>query len=284
MGIELEFIQAPTLRLSGLVGVLFACFAATFVGPYTYHLYHVVVAYSGSHVPYSTIQELSSFDFKTFTHYVLLLLAPAAFFAVGWQRKVDLFKLSMLIVTSVVAFRTQRDAWFLGITAATFIADLGAEGTEGTEQNGPVLKLPEFAAVGGFLAIMLYLVVGNTGFNTRDLDRAISREYPVDAVNFVRQSSFPGPLYNNLDWGGFLIWYMPQYPVAVDGRNDLYGDKLDLLTYNSSQGDGYTSDPYLNEAGLVLLPTKLPLAKLLTIDSRFRLAYQDQIAVLFVRN
>lgn len=284
VGIEPEFIQAPTLRLSGLVGVLFACFAATFVGPYTYHLYHVVVAYSGSHVPYSTIQELSSFDFKTFTHYVLLLLAPAAFFAVGWQRKVDLFKLSMLIVTSVVAFRTQRDAWFLGITAATFIADLGAEGTEGTEQNGPVLKLPEFAAVGGFLAIMLYLVVGNTGFNTRDLDRAISREYPVDAVNFVRQSSFPGPLYNNLDWGGFLIWYMPQYPVAVDGRNDLYGDKLDLLTYNSSQGDGYASDPYLNEAGLVLLPTKLPLAKLLTIDSRFRLAYQDKIAVLFVRN
>jgi hypothetical protein len=138
--------------------------------------------------------------------------------------------------------------------------------------------------VGVFLAIMLYLVAGNTGFNTRDLDRAISREYPVNAINFVRQNSFPGPLYNNLDWGGFLIWYMPQYPVAVDGRNDLYGDKLDQLTYNSSEGEGYTSDPYLNEAGLVLLPKKLPLAKLLTIDSRFRLVYQDPIAMVFARN
>ena len=286
IGIEPEFVQAPTLPLSGLIGVLFACFAATFFGPYTYHLYHVVAAYSGSHVPYSTIQELSSFNFKTFTHYVLLLLAPAAYFAVGWRKKLDPFKLALLIVTSVIAFRTQRDAWFLGITAAAFIADLGTGESAGAEESAPApaLKLPEFAAVGVFLAIMLYLVAGNTGFNTRDLDRAISREYPVNAINFVRQNSFPGPLYNNLDWGGFLIWYMPQYPVAVDGRNDLYGDELDQLTYNSSEGEGYTSDPYLNEAGLVLLPKKLPLAKLLTIDSRFRLVYQDPIAMVFARN
>jgi len=105
----------------------------------------------------------------------------------------------------------------------------------------------------------------------------------VDAVNFVRQNSFAGPLYNNLDWGGFLIWYMPQYPVTVDGRNDLYGDELDMVIYNSSQGESYRSDPYLNEARLVLLSSKLPLASLLTIDSRFRLVYTDGISVVFVR-
>jgi hypothetical protein len=76
---------------------------------------------------------------------------------------------------------------------------------------------------------------------------------------------------------------MPQYPVVVDGRNDLYGDELDALTYNSTIGSSYTSDPYLNESGVVLLPKKLPLANLLTIDSRFRLIYQDQVAVVFVR-
>ena len=287
IGIEPDFIQAPTLPLSGPVGVLFACFAATFIGPYTYHLYRVVAAYSNSHVPYFMIQELSAFNFKFFTHYVLLLLTTAAFFAVGWPRKLDLFKLSLLIVASVVAFRTQRDAWFLGICAATYIADIAGlsigKGALGESVPTPVLKLPELAGLGAFLAIMLWLTARNIGFTTRDLDRAISREYPVDAANFVRQNSLPGPLYNNLDWGGFLIWYMPQYPVTVDGRNDVYGDELDLLTYKSSQGDSYTSDPYLNEAGFVLLPSKLPLAKLLTIDTRFRLAYQDPIAEVFVR-
>jgi len=108
--------------------------------------------------------------------------------------------------------------------------------------------------------------------------------YPVNALNFVRQNSFPGPLYNHLDWGGFLIWYLPQYPVSIDGRNDLYGDEMDLRTFNSAQGETYTADPYLNEAGLVVLPKKLPLTILLTIDSRFRVVYEDQLTVVFARN
>ena len=284
VGIELDFIRAPTLPLSGLIGVLSTCFAATFIGPYTYHLYHVVGAYSNSHVPYYMIQELAAFHFKTFTHYVLLLLTAGAFFAVGWPRKLDLFKLSLLIVASVVAFRTQRDAWFVSICAAAFIADLCAGAGAGERPPAPVLNLPELAGVGAFLAIMLWLTARNIGFTTRELDRDISRGYPVNALNFVRQNSFPGPIYNHLDWGGFLIWYLPQYRVAIDGRNDLYGDELDRVMYDSSRGESYTSDPYLNEAGLVVLPAKLPLASLLTIDSRFRLVYQDQVAFVFARN
>jgi hypothetical protein len=92
----------------------------------------------------------------------------------------------------------------------------------------------------------------------------------------------PGPLYNNLNWGGFLMWYLPELPVAVDGRNDLYGDELDQLFYNSeSASASYATDPYLDEAGVVVLDSQLPLAKVLTIDPRFRLVYQDQIATVF---
>ncbi|MGH9641428.1 MAG: hypothetical protein ACRD3Q_03295, partial [Terriglobales bacterium] len=214
-----------------------------------------------------------------------LLLTAGAFFAVGWQKKLDLFKLALLVVASVVAFRTARDAWFVSICAAAFIADLSRPDLSRQENPAaPMLKLPELAGVLGFTAVMMILIAQNTAFNTRDLDRAISRGYPVNAANFVRKNSFQGHLYNHLDWGGFLIWYLPQYPVSIDGRNDLYGDEMDLLTYNSSKGESYTSDPYLNEAGLVILPKKLPLAMLLNVDSRFRKVYEDPLAVVFVRN
>ena len=80
------------------------------------------------------------------------------------------------------------------------------------------------------------------------------------------------------------MWYMPDYPVAIDGRNDLYGDQLDKLFYASQSADSrYTTDPYLNEAGVVLLGADLPLAKILTADSRFQLIYQDPLAVVFAR-
>jgi hypothetical protein len=279
-GFELRFAQPPSLALSKLSGIFAACFLATFIGPYSYHLYQVVAAYSNSHVPYFMIIELAAFDFKFFTHYLLLLLTAAAFFVVGWRNKLDLFKLSLLIIASVIAFRTQRDAWFLAIAAAAFIADY----LPGEEAARPVLKVPEMAATAAMVAILMFLAAGNIGFSTRELDRAISYEYPVNAANFLRMNPVPGPLYNTLDWGGFLIWYLPQYPVVVDGRNDLYGDELDLRTYNSSQGESYTSDPYLNEAGVVLLPRKGPLANLLGADTRFHILYQDQLAVVFVRD
>jgi hypothetical protein len=80
------------------------------------------------------------------------------------------------------------------------------------------------------------------------------------------------------------MWYLPELPVAVDGRNDLYGDELDPVFYYSEAAyPSYKADPYLNEAGLVLLESKLPLAQVLTTDPRFRLVYRDEIATVFAR-
>jgi len=71
--------------------------------------------------------------------------------------------------------------------------------------------------------------------------------------------------------------------VAIDGRNDLYGDDLDRLFFDSENGrESYSTDPYLNEAGVVLLERSLPLAQILTTDPRFTLIYQDQLAAVFV--
>jgi len=277
---DLRFLEPPSLPLIPLLGILAACFGATFVGPYSYHVYSVVATYSRSQVPYFMIQELAAFDFNQFTHYVLLLLACTAFFVLGGRRKLSAFKLSLLVVASAIAFRTQRDAWFLGIAATIVIADYRSA----EEASVPALRAPELAGVCAMVTLFVFLVASNTGFNTRNLDRTISRQYPVNAVNFLRQNPVSGPLYNTLDWGGFLIWYMPQYPVAIDGRNDLYGDELDLRLFKSEQGDSYTSDPYLNEAGVLLLPKNGPLAKLLIADTHFRIAYQDQLSVVYVRN
>ena len=128
------------------------------------------------------------------------------------------------------------------------------------------------------------LFARNTDFNQRGLDRVVSSMYPVNALNYLRQHPALGPLYNTLDWGGFLTWYMPDYPVAIDGRNDLYGDDLDRLFYATEAGrESWTSDPYLNEAGVVVLQKNVPLVGLLMTDPRFSLVYQDQLAAVFVK-
>ena len=134
------------------------------------------------------------------------------------------------------------------------------------------------------MIVILAFVAPALNFTTRGLDRTISVDYPVNAINFLRRTSFSGPLYNNLNWGGFLMWYLPELPVAIDGRNDLYGDELDELFYHSQSAfPSYKTDPYLDEAGLVVLESELPLAKILTIDPRFKLVYRDEVATVYAR-
>jgi hypothetical protein len=276
-----DLLREPSLPLGKTLIVLGCSIAATCIGPYTFHVYDAVFGYAGSKVIYSMITEMQALSFAGPSHFVELLLAAAAFFAVGWQKKIDPFKLALLVAASIFGFRMTRDAWFLCITAAGVIAD----SLRLPDEPDQSLRLPEFASVAVAVALLLVLVARNTEFDQRGLDRAISGQFPVDAVNFLRKHPVGGPLYNSFDWGGFLSFYMPDYPVAIDGRTDLYGDGLDAQFYAVEGADpSYATDPYLNESGLVILQNKVPLAKLLPSDRRFRVVYHDDLTTVLARN
>lgn len=275
-----EYLSPPTLPLGPVVAVFAGCILATFISPYSYHLYEIVYGFAGAKLPYKMIRELQPITFQVPSHYLQVLLTGAAFFALGRRKKVDLFKFGLLLVTTVVGYRTMRDAWFVCIAAAACIADFPAEETaqDRAETWFECLGLVVFLVVAGLL------FARNTDFNRAGLDAKISSVFPVDAVNHLRKHPQPGPMYNAFDWGGFLIWYMPDYPVAIDGRTDLYGDEIGGRFFETGSGaDAYLTDPYLNESGVVLLQRDMPLAALLQGDQRFHKIYEDRLAVVFVR-
>jgi len=280
LGIRTDFLTSPTLPAGGLALVFGACVVATLIGPYSCHLYAVVAEYSRAKVPYSAIMELQPLSFRILGNYVELLIAAAAFYAVGWQKKIDPFKLALLVAASVVAFRTMRDAWFLCIPAAACLADAPVDDSR---RDSPE-TLFGFAGVFVIAALAMLLFARDADFTRRGLDQAITSTFPVKASNFLRRYPQPGPLYNTFDWGGFLMWYLPQYPVAIDGRNDLYGDELDERFFRTQSGDlSYKGDPWLNESGVILLRRTDGLAVSLSLDSNFRKIYEDELASVFVR-
>jgi len=277
-----ERLLAPVLPLKSLLLVFALCAAATLVGPNFYKPYLVVLSYSKAKFTYSVISELQPLSFRGYSHFAELFIVAAGFYAVGWRKKLDLFRLTLLTFACVVAFRTMRDAWFLCFSAAACIADYTEELLSAEPSTRHSWR--SYAIVTAAVVLILLIAAPATDFTMRSIDRSISADYPVNALNFLRRNPVPGPLYNNLTWGGFLMWYLPELPVAVDGRNDLYGDDLDKLFYESESGfPSYATDPYLDQAGVVILDSKLPLAKLLTIDSRFSLVYHDDIATVFAR-
>jgi len=276
-----DFLLKPTLPLRPLFALLAACLLASCIGPYSFHLYQVVFGYATSKIIYEKITEFQALSFKFINQYIELMLPAAAFFVVGWQKRVDPFKLALLILGSIFAFRTWRDAWFICIPAAAVIADFRPPKGKRDES----IRALEWGGIAAAGVLLLLLAVRNTDFNPRGLDRTISEKFPVSAVNFLRRNPVGGPLYNSFDWGGFLIFYMPEYPVSIDGRTDLYGDAMNEQYFATQEAEpSYATDPYLNEAGVVIFQNKFRLAHVLLTDRRFRVVYNDDLAIVLARN
>jgi len=186
----------------------------------------------------------------------------------------------LLVIASVVAFRAIRDSWFICIPAAACIADEYAERSRKRYAGETAAEIVGLTIV---IVLSLLLAIRNTDFTERGLAQAVGSQFPVAAVNYLREHPQRGPLYNPLDWGGFLIWSTPEYPVAIDGRYDVYGEDLSWHFFRVQvEPKSHLPDPYLDNAGVVLLQKDSPLASYLTSDSRFARIYQDQIAVIFV--
>jgi hypothetical protein len=279
IGWSLLWVPPGRLPLMPLVLMSAGCFLIPFISPYSYHLYEIVYGYARAKVPYQMILEMQPVTFQVPSHYLQVLLTAAAFFAVARRKPIDPFKTTMLALATFVGFRMMRDSWFLCIVAAACLSDIPAE----EEAREPGESWYEWSGLAAFLLAAGLLFAGDTHFNRAGLDARISSIFPVNAANYLRKNPQPGSLYNSIDWGGFLIWYMPDHPVSIDGRTDLYGDEILARFFATGGGNDYVNDPYLNEAGIVLLERRMPLATMLQGDGRFQKVYEDQLAIVFVR-
>jgi len=50
--------------------------------------------------------------------------------------------------------------------------------------------------------------------------------YPQQAVTALAAMPPSERMFNSYNWGGYIIWRLPDHPVFIDGRADLYGDPL----------------------------------------------------------
>ena len=269
-----------------LWAIFAACLAGTMVNPYTVGLYRVIFDYTRSTFAYTVILEFQSLNFREIPHYIQLLLVAGAFFALG-RRKIDAYKLALLIIASMVGFRSVRDSWFVCITAAAIIAS-SVRKSEAQEAHAvaPALGLSalQLGRILAGAAVVISLSALDNHFGERALFQTVHEAYPVEAVAFIQEHHFSGPLYNNFNWGGFLIGNLPDYPVAIDGRTDLYGEDSLRQAYSTLMALRWSEDQALNRANLVLLPSTVPLSRVLERSPQFRLVYSDRIAMVFVRN
>jgi hypothetical protein len=265
-----------------LVLLTAACAAATLINPYTYRIYMVVWEYVTQPGPFDYVEELKPLQFRDVPDWAMLALAAAAVFALGRQRRPDTFSGLFLIAAAVLTFRCRRDVWVLTLAALAVLAPTWRVTQAGTVRPRGGWRLA--LGVAGVLAAIAVGVAALRGYSEDRLRAGVAARFPLQSAALVVDCGYSGPLFNDFNWGGFLIWSLPQLPVVVDGRTNLHGDAHILRVGGTWNGwPGWQDDPDLAVANVVVANVDTLLASHLLTDQRFRLVHEDAVARVFVR-
>lgn len=260
--------------------VAIATLLATLLSPYTWRLPALVWHSLGNSPADRYFRELHSMRFRQPQDYLLMLLVMTAFFALGRRRSRDLFLISLLAVSAVISFRIMRDNWFVVVVSIAVIGSALYTKQAGAEHSGSWhLSRAEKLWTAALVLVVIFANEPKGLFLLR-----ISKIFPVRAAEYIRQNHLPQPLFNVYEWGGFLTWYLPEYPVVIDGRVDLYGDEFNIAYFKLMQAEvPLESDPGFARAQTILLEANSPMAQALSTLPGFRVAYQDEQSVVLVR-
>ena len=118
------------------------------------------------------------------------------------------------------------------------------------------------------------------------LEEKAAKTYPHGAVEYLRRHPQPGPMLNELTWGGYLPYMLgPQQRVFLDGRLDFYqyrGVFPDYLHITRLERDApRLLQKYNIQASLTT--RTIPLVTFLEASPDWKKAYEDEVSILFVR-
>lgn len=276
--------QIKTGLRAGWIAVIFAATAlSTLLNPFGWKVYSVVFDYTSrlaaNASALNTVTELQANPFRDFGNFCVLFLTLGAAAALARQRRFRFFEFGLLAFAAVESFRSQRDVWLVVISAVAILAACIPD-----RENAAVTRprrVPLLLATPAAALIVLAMLRGSN-LDKPAINQEVATIVPVHAVEAIQAHGYTGPLYNDYNWGGYLMWAL-HMPVSMDGRASFYGDaaiERSMQTWGGAPD--WSSDPALKAAGIVIGPVKSPLVQLLRTDQRFRMVYEDKLAAVFL--
>jgi hypothetical protein len=204
----------------------------------------------------------------------LLLSIPAAFLLS--RRPINPSQIMLLVFSAAAALHSVRHIPIFTFVALPLLHHLLPKWSRDSATSGtrsgifkPALNLALVLAFSGFVGLRLVTLV-------RQQTNAETEKYPFRAAEFIASHGISGPIFNSYDWGGYLIWKVPEYRVFVDGRADLYGDSF-LESYAETYGvtDNWKAALELWHIQAVVVPTNCPLSVALRETGSWVAVYAD---------
>jgi hypothetical protein len=270
--------RARQVLYSPMAALFAACLLATLVNPYGFRVYVPVFEAVTLTKPFLFLQELEAPRFRSVFDWTMLAVTLGGAYTLGRSGFRRAFPTLLLPCGAFLSFRAARDVWFVVVVALMIMAAHGPKAGRVVERLAARWRFVVAVAVAAVAAVIVPLRVSRPA-----LEQALAQRFPETAAAIVEQHGYAGIIYNDYDWGGYLIWRLPTLMVNMDGRNPLHGDTRILRSVATWSGrEGWDKDPELAAAGIVIGNRKSALVSLLRRDARFDLVHEDEVAVVFV--
>jgi hypothetical protein len=240
------------------------------------------------------IAEWASPNFHRGEYLLFLLLVLVTFAAISWsRRRVRPRDLLLLLVSFYAGLCSIRLMPLFVLIATPLICQRLGNWPRSSSQALRQLPVQGFRT---FLnAVIVLSMVTFVGIHAAQVIRneplTEMRHFPAGAVSFLQRHPPAGPIFNDYDWGGYLIWKLyPSTRVFIDGRADLYagptcgqlkdGWLLDQFADTYQFKGGWQTDLERWDIRTALVPPDSALAVGLRGAPGWSIIYEDSQAMI----
>jgi hypothetical protein len=229
LGLAVVLYFAIVRRSKSLLMMFVLCTLVTFINPYGPELYVEIFRTLTDWSLHLQTNGMAPFDLQ-FSAWPLIALWGAAVWALARKKLWTWLGLSLLLLLASLA--ATRILPLFVVVATPELDNYYTQAKKLFPKHIPKLAKKVFL-------VMIVAIIGLTAYyiypyaiptNNREAD------YPVAAIAYLKTHQCEGRLFNDFNYGGYLIWKLPSVPVYIDGR---------MASWRNPQGEKYL-DIYLN--------------------------------------
>lgn len=211
----------------------------------------------------------------------------------GAKKRLKLYELLLMAGFGLLGLISVRNIFFFVIIAPAILSRSGRGLFEEIGRDLNIRLELDFTKPPGrlgnglniFLTVMVGIIVllRVVSFLPASVNQEeLSSQFPTAAVDFIKSEKLQGRMFNTYNYGGYLIWALPEHPVFVDGRADLHQDEIIMTWYRVINGSGEWKEVFDEwDIHFVVVEPAVPLLSQLK-ESGWKMVYQDNLAVVAV--
>jgi hypothetical protein len=214
-------------RIASLACSFVLSCAVTLINPYGWRLHREIYESLTDRLMLEQLREWQAVSFEGWAGTAFLIyLITVAGLVMAWYRRIEPIQWALLAVTLVWSLWHWRNVTIFLIVAVPLVADMFQHCRLWIFRLLPPGRRAMMAF--GMTVTVACLLVSLDGGHLQHLVSAGTEpakyfrrtEYPIEAVEWIKahRDEGGGRLYNDYGYGGFLLWWLPDEKIFIDGR------------------------------------------------------------------